>query len=57
MGRGKSYKWRMRNVFMSPEIWLPKSWMKELERENWAKLGQQTTAVARDVHPVTEWHV
>ena len=32
-------------VFRSPESWLPKLWMKELEER---KLGQQTAAVALD---------
>ena len=37
-------------VFGSPESWLPKLWMKELEEK---KLGQPTVAVALDEVPLS----
>ena len=40
-------------VFGSPESWLPKLWMKELEER---KLGQQTAAVALDEVPLWQWY-
>ena len=40
-------------VFGSPESWLPKLWMKELEE---TKLGQQTAAMALDEVPLWQWY-
>ena len=40
-------------VFGSPESWLSKLWMKELEER---ELGQQTAAVALDEVPLWQWY-